>query len=193
MFDETVKSAYQSIVPPEDMKGRVMTACRAAKKQRIRRQKQLASAAACFAVVLCMALYGFMPMPGLSSGVHTLEDGVLPVTFETAMGPESVQTWSSATVMTPSARVASAGDPVENCIPLRLDRKATVTVSAGELYVMNGVSGISEPAGQKWTAEDAAQIYWQCNEEDASLQISAGLRKMTLTLVEEDGRWSLVR
>ena len=79
MTEEQVKSQYRAIEAPRELRGRVLAACTAARKQRAGRRKRIASMAACFVVVLALSVYGFSPAPAVSCGGQTIDRGGVTV------------------------------------------------------------------------------------------------------------------
>ena len=188
MFDETTKDAYRSTVPPEGMKDRIMAACRTARSVRKRREKQFASLAACLVLVLGLSFYGFSPVPGVSSGGQVLTEGSMAVVRETvtvSSGPQSRE----AVAWTAEAGGEEAEE--KSCIPLMIDRAASVQVSEGTLYLFDPLLGSALELGASADAEAGAQLYWQCDTEGAELKVRSGVRSVTLHLGQTDGVWQL--
>ena len=210
MFDENVKTIYRNITPPAGMKQRVMASCRTAKQKRTRRQKQMVSFAACLMIVVGVSVYGFFPKPVIYSGEQTLENGVLPVAYE------SIDVDPAIGVIRGRKMLATHASEIrvvkeENCIPFQVDRTATVTVSKGKLYRLDPTTEIAQVMGTSCKVEPGMQMYWQCAAEepvasiqlysaddaaddpqtDAELEVHTDMRTVKLHLVQDNNQWFL--
>lgn len=185
MIDEAVKEQYRSVQPPEELKGRVLSACKSARKRRDAMRKRLVSVAACFVILIGAAGYGFSPVPQLSSGGAAMENGVLCVAEVSVLVESAAQN---------GVRTLSGGEILDGCIAFSVDRDSRIKVSAGTLYLMDTLSGMVREMGTSCRAEAGEELYWQCEEkENAALTLRSDLRSVTLRLSYADGRWWLYR
>lgn len=182
MIDEDVKEQYRSVQPPEELKGRVLNACKNARRHRDAMRKRLVSAAACFVVLIGAAGYGFSPVPQLSSGGAAMEDGVL------CMAETSVQVEAAAQN---GVRVLSDGEILDGCICFDVDRACSVNVSAGALYAFDSLSGFVYAVEMPYRAAAGETLYWYLQEEGAALSVRSGVRTVTLSAERTADGWTL--
>ena len=189
MTDETMKRDYRTLQPPAELKARVLSACRAARKKRAALRRRAAGMAACLAVALCLSVYGFSPVPGLSSQGQAMENGAL------SLAPQTIWIGGAASQRTASpygVQPTALGETVDGCLALTVDRAARLTVSAGTLYAPDETGAVTE-AGETCRVSAGAEVYWQVDtaQEEATLTVRGPLRSVTYTLTEGAEGWSL--
>lgn len=183
MIDEAAKREYRSVQPPEELKGRVLEACRAARKRRDAMRRRMVSAAACFVILIGAAGYGLSPVPQLSSGGAEMESGLLCMAEVSVLEESAAQN---------GVRTLSGGEMLDGCIAFSVDRDSRIKVSAGTLYLLDELSGTALEMGTSCRAEAGAEVYWLCEEkEGAALTLRSDLRSVTLRLHSADGLWWL--
>ncbi len=188
MTEQEFKQAYLAVEPSVALKERVLSACRDARKRRAARVRRIAAPAACFVLVLALAVYGLSPAPAVYNGGQAVGAVPLAVTeTELFAGGASSGDGIAAYAMEdgPQSRMAVA--PVGVCIPLTFDRAVSVDVSEGTFYRFDPDSGALEDLGSRCAAEPGEGLYWQCGAPEAVLTVRAGLRVRTLRLSEEGG------
>ena len=179
MTEEQLKAAYLAEKPDQALRGRVLSACRLAKQRKAVHRRRLVSAAACFAVVLALSLYGFSPVPQISSGGVTIPESGLLLKTETLPAGGAHQ---------PRMAMFSLGsEEEEDGIALSLDHAAYVRVTAGTLYAVDAEQGLI-PLGREGDIPENTTFYWQGDGTEAvQLTARAGLRTVILELRTEDG------
>ena len=188
MFDETMKQEYRDLVPPKELKARVLSACRSARKKRAVTRRRWAGLAACLVVVISLSVYGFSPVPTLSSGDASLQNGTLALSWETVSAAQTSVRSAAPYGIAP----ASAGEDSRECIALTVDRAAVVEVSAGTLYVPDADAGTVTEVGGTWKARAGEELYWYVEQaEGASITLRAAVRSTTLHLTQSEEGWSL--
>ena len=189
MTEEQVKSQYRAIEAPRELRGRVLAACTAARKQRAGRRKRIASMAACFVVVLALSVYGFSPAPAVSCGGQTIGRGGVTVAAETvALAGAAAQ---PRTAMAFSIEPATVGDTVEDCVRVTFERKTQVSVDTGTLYRYDAQTEAATEAGTACEAAAGELLYWHIEGERAVLTARTGLRSAKIEAVRTDGGWTL--
>lgn len=184
MIDEAAKKAYRSVQPPEELKGRVLSACAAARKRRsAARKRRLASVAACLAVLVGVAGYGLSPVPQISSGGASMENGLLCMA-ETSILVEEAQN---------GVRMLSGEEMLDGCVTFSVDRDSSVKVSAGMLYSVDAATGTAQMLGTTVRVSAGTELCWRCEEENAVLTLRSGLRSVALRLNDAEGQWWLCR
>ncbi len=129
MTEEQVKSQYRAIHAPQNLRGQVLAACAAARRQRAGQRKKFASMAACLAVVLCLSVYGLSPVPAIASGGQTVDRGGAAVAAETVDLFGGTQTRTAAVF----ALEPEGGSEIETCISLAIGgRTALLADSRGQ-------------------------------------------------------------
>lgn len=190
MTEEQVKNQYREIRVPQHLRGRVLSACAAArKKRRGSQRKRFASLAACLAVVLCLSAYGLSPAPVVVSGGQTVERGGAAVAAEMADLSGGMQPRVAAAFSLEPAGGAETGE----CISLSFAHAAQVTVSDGMLYRLNPETGGVAEAGRTCRVAAAEQLYWQIPGSQAVLTVRAGLRAIRIEAIRNDSGWFLSR
>ncbi len=187
MTEEQVKSQYRAIHAPQNLRGQVLAACAAARRQRAGQRKKFASMAACLAVVLCLSVYGLSPVPAIASGGQTVDRGGVAVAAETVDLFGGTQTRTAAVF----ALEPEGGSEIETCISLAFARAAKVSVSEGMLYRLNPETGAADEAGQTCRASADELLYWQIPGDSAVLTARAGLRAVRIEAVRSGDGWSL--
>lgn len=186
MTELELKQAYLAQEPPAALKERVLSACRAAKARRAALCRRTAAAAACFALVLALSVYGLSPVPAVFSDGQMVGAAPVAVTERTIAASEEPQV-NAALYSDGPAAMRMMEPLVEGCIPLTFDRAVSVTVSAGTLYRCDPRTGASTDEGGSCKVEAEETLYWQCNETEAELTVRAGLRVRTLHLSADGG------
>ena len=189
MTEQYIKEAYCAIEPSEALKGRVLAACRAAKKKRSAMRRRVMSAAACFAVVMVLSVYGLSPMPGISAGGEMMQGDAVAVCAEAIVVADLQQRNVSAYQL----QTVGTGETVEGCVALSFDQKVTVDASEGILYVFEADSGTAFAVEMPYQAEANEQLYWCAESENAALKIRSGVRTVHLNLTRSADGWMLTK
>ena len=167
MTEEQVKNQYREIRVPQHLRGRVLSACAAARKKRRGSQhKRFASLAACLAGVLCLSAYGLSPAPVVVSGGQTVERGGAAVAAGMADLCGGMQPRVAAAVSLEPPRGAATGNPE--------------------------TGGVAE-AGRTCRVAAAERLYWQIPGSQAVLTVRAGLRAIRIEAIRNDSGWFLSR
>lgn len=190
MLDETMKREYRALVPPKELKARVLSACRAAKKKRNAARRRMSALAACLLVVVGLSVYGLSPAPALSSEGKGLQNGTLAVTPYTIMLNDGKADRSVPFGVMPTTLQES----VDNCILLTVERAAKVEVSCGTLYTYDAASNVTTDVGTVWQAQQGEQLYWHVDvtADDPKITLRTALHSKTFYLkIDDEEGWSL--
>lgn len=192
MFDEKQIEAYRNISAPADLRERVLSSCAeypTARKNLPAMLRTISSAAACLVLVIVLSVFtvGHFGDASVSvSGNDVLPEHSAPIYPEHGVAPLSVQ---------PTGKSIPA---VSFPIALSLSEKTKITVSAGEMKMMDDTDELVS-FGSALTSDGEILIHWFVNPIDTEnafvMTLRGALKSETLILAynESDDVWTISR